>query len=411
MEWIFAGGLPKGSRSAASARMPAEGKPSEAGGDTEARLEKAAERVVKERRAEEEALQRRERERKEAAAQEAAARARASLASEEAALREHTGVLQRELPSAEQEEDAPAASLAERLRRGVAKTRERLAGGLGRVVMGKKEIDRDTLEDLEEVLLTADMGPQTATRLIKALEAKMRRDELKDPERLKAALEEEVRAVMARTYDPLRMEGGAPTVVLFAGVNGSGKTTTIGKLGAQFRRNGRKVLLAAGDTFRAAAAEQLTGWAERSGCDIFRAEEGANPSGVIYQAVEKALKEGYDMVLCDTAGRLHTKTNLMEELKKIKRVIGKLVEDAPQETLLVVDANNGQNAIHQTREFHEAIGLSGLVVTKLDGTARGGVLVGIVNEFELPVRYVGIGEGVDDLRPFEPEAFAASLFE
>jgi len=217
--------------------------------------------------------------------------------------------------------------------------------------------------------------------------------------------------VMGRSYTPPNLNGQGPAVILFAGVNGTGKTTTIGKLAAQYRREGKRVLLAAGDTFRAAAAEQLAGWAERAGCDLFRQEEGANPSGVIYQALEKAAKEGYDLVLCDTAGRLHTKSNLMEELKKIKRVMGKVIPDAPHETYLVLDANNGQNAIHQARDFNEAIGLTGLIVTKLDGTARGGVVVGIVNEFELPVRYIGVGEGVDDLRPFDPAEFARSLFE
>jgi len=303
-----------------------------------------------------------------------------------------------------------AEGLANKVSQGIAKTRRKLSEGLARLLLGRKELDPEVLEELEEVLLSSDLGPHTTTRLIRAVEERVRRAELKDPVRLKSVLREEIGRVLSREFPPLRLEAHPPVIVLFAGVNGSGKTTTIGKLGTLFTRQGRKVLLVAGDTFRAAAAEQLQTWAERSGCDLFRAEEGANPSGVIYQAVEKALREGHDLVLCDTAGRLHTKSNLMEELKKIKRVIGKLIPEAPQETLLVLDANNGQNAIHQTRDFHAAVGLTGLIITKLDGTARGGVIVGIVNEFELPVRYIGVGEGIDDLRPFDPMAFADSLF-
>jgi fused signal recognition particle receptor len=334
------------------------------------------------------------------------------LARKEADAESREGALKRGLPPEidEEEEEAPAA-FQEKLRQGIGKTREKLSSGLGRIIRGRKEVDRKALEELEELLLTSDIGPQTTDRLIKALEGRLRRDELKSPERLKSALQEEIQRVMERSYQPPNLDGKPPVVVLFAGVNGTGKTTTIGKLAAQARRQGKKVLLVAGDTFRAAAAEQLSGWGERARCEVFRQPEGSNPSGVVYQGVEKAMREGFDLVFCDTAGRLHTKTNLMEELKKIKRVIGKLTPDGPHETYLVLDANNGQNAIHQARDFHKALEVTGLIVTKLDGTARGGVLVGIVNEFEIPVRYIGIGEGVDDLRPFEPQVFAASLIE
>ena len=405
MKRLLGGGRARPQGGAAGPGEPA------AEGAPDARLDEMAERVEAERdarqRAEREAKAQRERVRRSGEA------VRQALAQEEAALRGRSGELQKELhverPGAAA--PPPPANLAERLRQGVAKTRERLLAGLGRIVLGRKELDRDALAELEEVLLTADMGPQTATRLIKALEARLRRQELKEPALLQSALEAEVVQIMGRRYAPPRLTGQRPAVVLFAGVNGSGKTTTIGKLGAQARRAGQRVLLAAGDTFRAAAAEQLAGWAERANCDLFRQAEGANPSGVVYQAVERGLREGYDLVLCDTAGRLHTKANLMEELKKIKRVIGKLIPDAPQETWLVLDANNGQNAIHQTRDFNEAVGVTGLIVTKLDGTARGGVIVGIVNEFDLPVRYIGVGEGVEDLRPFDAQAFARSLFE
>jgi fused signal recognition particle receptor len=410
MEWLLAGRLPSrpgaAADSAAAAGGAAPGAPAGAG---EATLERASRRADAER----EARLRAQRERESAAELERLRRSgsavRDALAGEEAALRGHAGPLLRELPRPE----APPTpqSLAERLRQGVAKTRERLTGGLGRIVLGRKALDRDALAELEELLLTADMGPQTATRLLKAIEARLRRNELADPQRLQSALEEEIRAILGRDYPAPELDGHKPAVVLFAGVNGSGKTTTIGKLGFQARRAGKRVLLAAGDTFRAAAAEQLAGWAQRADCDLFRQAEGANPSGVVYQAVEKGLHEGYDLVLCDTAGRLHTKANLMEELKKIKRVLAKLIPAAPHETWLVLDANNGQNAIHQARDFNEAVGVTGLIVTKLDGTARGGVIVGIVNEFDLPVRYIGVGEGVDDLRPFDAQAFARSLFE
>jgi fused signal recognition particle receptor len=216
---------------------------------------------------------------------------------------------------------------------------------------------------------------------------------------------------MSRPYPPLAFEGRKPGVILFLGVNGTGKTTSIGKLAARFTGEGKRVLLAAGDTFRAAAAEQLAGWAARSGCAIVSRPEGSDPSGVVYHAAEQALAEGFDLLLVDTAGRLHTKHNLMEELKKIKRVIGKAIPDAPHESWLVLDANTGQNAIHQVREFHDAVGLTGLIVTKLDGTARGGVVVGIVNEFNLPIRYVGIGEAVEDLEEFDPSGFAEAVLQ
>ena len=330
-----------------------------------------------------------------------------TLRKTEADLSTRTPELSRELSAPTE----PPQGLADRLSQGVAKTRRKLSEGLTKLILGRKTLDPEILEDLEELLLTSDIGPITTDRLIRAVEDRMKRSELSDPEKLKSVLREEVGRVLDRKFDPIHLEGSSPIIVLFTGVNGSGKTTTIGKLGSLFSSQGRKVLLVAGDTFRAAASEQLQTWAERSGSDFFRGEEGANPSGVIYQAVEKALRDGHDLVLCDTAGRLHTKSNLMEELKKIKRVIGKLIPDAPHETLLVLDANNGQNAIHQAREFHAAIGLSGLVITKLDGTAKGGIIVGIVNEFDLPVRYVGVGEAVDDLRVFDAQVFAQSLFE
>lgn len=410
MEWIFAGSLPKGGPSGEA--TPEQG--AVAGEkDLEARLGREAERLQKERQAGEEDTQLEKARRDAVLVREQLARKEADAQSREGALKrglptEIDGEIDKEIEA--KEEQAPAA-FQEKLRQGIGKTREKLSNGLGRIIRGRKELDRKALEELEELLLTSDIGPQTTGRLIKALEGRLRRDELKSPERLKSALQEEIQRVMERSYQPPNLDGKPPVVVLVAGVNGTGKTTTIGKLAAQARRRGKKVLLVAGDTFRAAAADQLAGWGERAQCEVFRQPEGSNPSGVVYQGVEKAIREGFDLVFCDTAGRLHTKTNLMEELKKIKRVIGKLTPDGPHETYLVLDANNGQNAIHQARDFHKALEVTGLIVTKLDGTARGGVLVGIVNEFEIPVRYIGVGEGVDDLRPFEPREFAASLIE
>lgn len=371
MEWIFAGSLPGSARKAHKAR------------EVQRKLDKA---------------------------QKESARIQEALAAKEGALKSKSGTLQKEL-HVRTGEALDDASMAERLMRGVSKTRDKLEGGLGRLVSGKQTLDASVLGDVEELLLTADVGPQTTDQLIRALGQRLKRSELNDPSRLKDALKEEIDGVMNRTYAPPNLGGKPPIVILFTGVNGSGKTTTIGKLGANYAAEGKKVLLAAGDTFRAAAAEQLEGWAKRAGCDLFAKEAGASPSGLVYQAVEKGMAEGYDIVLCDTAGRLHTKSNLMEELKKIKRVITKLMPEAPHETYLVLDANNGQNAIHQAREFHDAIGVTGLVITKLDGTARGGVIIGIVNEFEIPVRYIGVGEAVEDLRVFDAKAFSSSLFD
>lgn len=339
-------------------------------------------------------------------ARQGAAETREALAQAEASLGGSEGPLKEDL----RESDAEAGGFLSRLAGGIAKTRESFSTGLGKIVLGKMEIDTGVLEQLEELLITSDVGNQTAQRLLNAVRGRMRREEVSDPGKLSALLKAEVQRLMSRRYPEINLNGARPTVVLFIGVNGTGKTTTIGKLAAQHTAKGKKVLLAAGDTFRAAAVEQLAGWSERAGAIMFSGAPGADPSGVVYQAVQQGMEEGYDMVLCDTAGRLHTKSNLMEELKKVKRVISKLIPDAPHETLLVLDANTGQNAIYQTREFHEAVGVTGLIVTKLDGTARGGVVVGIVNEFDIPIRYVGIGEGVDDLSPFEPEQFAEGLF-
>ncbi len=336
----------------------------------------------------------------------------AELARKEEERREKK-VLTKSLGEAEApvaEEAPPAESFLDRLKRGIGKTRTQLLERLDEIVHGKREIDEEVLDDLEEVLIGADIGPETTQKILDVLTAKVERNELKDPAALRAALQEQIAAIMDKSVPVPSVEDRKPLVLLFVGVNGVGKTTTIGKLAAQYAREGKKVLMGAGDTFRAAAIEQLGEWSQRANCDLMSKDAGADPSAVLYETVERAMAENYDVVICDTAGRLHTKKNLMEELKKMVRVIRKLIPDAPHEVLLVLDATTGQNAIFQAREFKDAAELTGIVVTKLDGTSKGGVVIGIVNEFDIPVRYIGVGEQVDDLRPFDAKQFTESLF-
>jgi fused signal recognition particle receptor len=236
------------------------------------------------------------------------------------------------------------------------------------------------------------------------------RKELTNPQVLQSEIQQEIEKIMSKTYPVPGTSERKPLILLFVGVNGVGKTTTIGKIAAQYRQQGKKVLMGAGDTFRAAAIDQLVEWSKRADCEIVQKDPGSDPSAVMYETVQKGIDEDYDVVICDTAGRLHTKKNLMEELKKMVRVIRKLIPDAPHEVLLVLDATTGQNAIFQTREFMQAADLTGLIITKLDGTSKGGVVIGIVNEFDIPVRYIGIGEQVDDLRPFDAKQFTESIF-
>ncbi|MEC9459756.1 MAG: signal recognition particle-docking protein FtsY, partial [SAR324 cluster bacterium] len=294
--------------------------------------------------------------------------------------------------------------------KGVDKTRTHILDNLSEVVLGKKEIDEDLLDDLEEVLIGSDIGPETTQRILESITEKVERKELTNPEVLQKEIQLEIEKIMSKTYPVPGTSERKPLILLFVGVNGVGKTTTIGKIAAQYRQQGEKVLMGAGDTFRAAAIEQLAEWSMRADCDIVQKDPGSDPSAVMYETVQKGLDEDYDVVICDTAGRLHTKKNLMEELKKMIRVIRKLIPDAPHEVLLVLDATTGQNAIFQTREFLEAANLTGMVVTKLDGTSKGGIVIGIVNEFDIPVRYIGIGEQIEDLRPFDAKQFTESLF-
>jgi fused signal recognition particle receptor len=308
-------------------------------------------------------------------------------------------------------EPPPKPGFFERLKQGLQKTKEGLVGRIDALVLGKKEIDADTLEELEEILITSDVGVKTTVELIRTMEQRLGRNELKDGQALKDALKEEILQRLSAHHSELDISSRRPFVLLVIGVNGVGKTTTIGKLASRFTSSGKKVLLAAADTFRAAAAEQLVAWGERSGVDVIRHKEGADPSAVVFDACKAAVARDVDILIVDTAGRMHTKVNLMEEMKKIRRVIGREIPDAPHETLLVVDAATGQNAVSQARLFKEAAGVTGIALTKLDGTAKGGIVVAVSHEFALPVRYIGVGETIDDLRDFDPREFADALFQ
>ncbi|WP_298269219.1 signal recognition particle-docking protein FtsY [Geobacter sp.] len=314
-------------------------------------------------------------------------------------------------PSPQGEGELPEAGFFERLKQGLSKTRDSLVGRIDRLVFGKKEIDADTLEELEEILITADLGVQTTVDLIRTLEQRLSRNELKDGAALKEALKEEILKRVAREAAPLDITTATPFVIMVIGVNGVGKTTTIGKLAARYTQEGKKVVLVAGDTFRAAAAEQLQAWGERAGVDVVRHQEGADPSAVVFDGIKAAVARKADILIVDTAGRLHTKVNLMEELKKVRRIMSRELPGAPHETLLVLDAATGQNAISQAKLFKEAAEVTGIALTKLDGTAKGGIVVAICNEFRIPVRYIGVGEGVEDLRDFDPAQFVEALFQ
>jgi len=308
-------------------------------------------------------------------------------------------------------ESSPVPSLAERLSQGLTGTRERMIFRMDELFRGRREIDDGLWGDLEELLVTSDVGIGTTTRLLERLRVEADRDQLQDPVALRALLQAQVRTLLASCAGSLNdtVDSG-PAVMVVVGVNGAGKTTTIGKLAALNVRAGRKVVVGAGDTFRAAAVDQLAVWAQRAGAELVRHDEGSDPAAVTHDAVSAGVSRNADLVICDTAGRLHTKAELMDELRKIHRVAGKVCAGAPHEVLLVLDATTGQNAVMQTREFAAAVGVTGIVLTKLDGTARGGVILAIADEFDIPVKLIGIGEGVDDLRDFDPEVFVEALF-
>ena len=304
------------------------------------------------------------------------------------------------------------ASFFARLKQGLSKTSASLGEGMASLFLGKKVIDDDLMDEIETCLLTADVGVEATTAIIKSLTQKVARKQLTDSGALYKALQEELAELLRPVEQPLVIPAEKkPFVILVVGVNGAGKTTTIGKLAKKLQLEGKKVMLAAGDTFRAAAVEQLQVWGERNQIAVIAQHTGADSASVIFDAVQAATARGMDVLIADTAGRLHTKDNLMEELKKVRRVIGKLDDTAPHEVLLVLDAGTGQNAINQAKQFHQTVNLTGLALTKLDGTAKGGVIFALAKQFALPIRYIGVGEGIDDLRTFEAEPFVRALFD
>lgn len=299
----------------------------------------------------------------------------------------------------------------DKLKAGLEKTRKSFTEKIEQLVVGYATIDDEFLDDVEAVLLSADVGVHTTAKLMKEIKTGIKSKEIESPEQLKPFLQAKISAILAEGVSESRLSAiQPPTVIMVVGVNGVGKTTTIGKLGNYYREQGLKVMLAAGDTFRAAAIDQLEIWGQRTGAEVIKQTEGSDPAAVAFDAVQSAKAQKADILIIDTAGRLHTKTNLMEELKKIKRVISKEIPGAPHETLLVLDATTGQNAINQARIFGEASPVSGIVLTKLDGTAKGGVVVGLKAELNVPVKWIGVGEGINDLRPFVPEEFSLALF-
>jgi fused signal recognition particle receptor len=306
-------------------------------------------------------------------------------------------------------ENEPKSGFFARLKSGLAKTRSNFAGGFDNIVHGKAKVGPELLEELEETLLLADVGMQTTSFILDDLKREVSQNRIRENKEVLGQLKQRMIHVLSQNQKPLAFSEHQPFVILVVGVNGSGKTTTIGKLAWHWKQEGKKVLLAAGDTFRAAAIDQLQVWADRSGISCISQKIGADPSAVAYDAVQAGLAREMDLVLIDTAGRLQTNTNLMEELKKIKRVIGKVLPGAPHETLLVLDATIGQNSISQARLFNEALEVDGLVMTKLDGTAKGGVLFNITDDLKLPIRFVGVGEKPEDLQEFNPQTFVEAL--
>jgi len=302
--------------------------------------------------------------------------------------------------------------LLRRLKSGLARTRASFTDGLASLVLGRRQIDDELLEELETLLLTADVGVEATRRIIDALTERVRRKGLKDPQALTEALKAQLVEILEQAETPVKQPApGKPQVILMVGVNGAGKTTTIGKLAKQLQQEGQSVMLAAGDTFRAAAVEQLQTWGERNHIPVIAQHTGADSASVIFDALQAATARGMDVLIADTAGRLHTKTNLMEELAKIARVMKKIDPDAPHEVMLVVDATTGQNAINQAEQFNRAIPLTGITLTKLDGTAKGGIVFAIAERLKVPIRFVGVGEGIDDLKHFDAHAFVDALFE
>ncbi|MTC46149.1 signal recognition particle-docking protein FtsY [Providencia sp. wls1922] len=380
--------------------------------EAEEKAERERQEAEAARLAEEEA----ERERQEAEAARLAEEEAARIAEEEAARiaeeeAEAARLAEEEAAKAQpvEQEKPKKEGFFSRLKKGLLKTRQNLGSGFLGLFKGKK-IDDDLFEELEEQLLIADVGVETTRKIIDNLTQHASRKELKDAEALYGKLREEMSDILATVDKPLEIEGKKPYVILMVGVNGVGKTTTIGKLARQYQSEGKSVMLAAGDTFRAAAVEQLQVWGDRNNISVVAQHTGADPASVIFDAIQSAQAKGVDVLIADTAGRLQNKAHLMEELKKIVRVMKKLDESAPHEIMLTLDASTGQNAVSQAKIFNDAVGLTGITLTKLDGTAKGGVIFSIADQFGIPIRYIGIGEGIEDLRPFKADDFIEALF-
>lgn len=298
----------------------------------------------------------------------------------------------------------------DKLKQGLSKTKQSFNDKVNNVFSTFRKVDEDLLEELEEALIMSDVGVETSTKIISKLRDRIKKQNIKEAEEVKQALREEIKNIFDEVDNSLHLDT-KPSVILVVGVNGVGKTTSIGKIANRLKRDGKKVVIAAADTFRAAAVEQLEIWANRAGCPIVKKEEGADPASVVYDAIRKTKEENADVLICDTAGRLHNKKYLMDELEKIKRVIDKELPDASKEILLVLDATTGQNAILQVQAFKETVDITGLVLTKLDGTAKGGVVIGITNENHMPVKFIGVGEQIDDMEVFNSEDFVKAIIE
>ncbi len=298
----------------------------------------------------------------------------------------------------------------QRLKEGLFKTHQGMVSKIDQLVSGQKKIDDLLLEELEEILITSDIGVKTTRELLDRVSEKVKRKELEDADHLKKALQEEMFLILHQQENPLDVSSANPFVIMVIGVNGTGKTTTLSKMAQKFKARGKSVLLVAGDTFRAAAIEQLEIWGQRVGCEVIKHQSGSDPSAVVFDALKAGKARGSDIIIVDTAGRLHTKVNLMEELKKVKRVMAREIPNSPHEILLVLDATTGQNAISQAKMFNRELGVTGIVLTKLDGTAKGGILISISDELKIPIRYIGVGEKADDLREFNARDFVDALF-
>lgn len=315
------------------------------------------------------------------------------------------------IPKEESTSTAQTTGFFGRLKQGLAKTRASFSNGMANLFLGKKELNADLLSEIEMQLLTADVGIETTEQLINTLTAKLARKELNDATAAFGCLQEEMKQILRPCVQPLAFSSEKkPYVMLVVGINGSGKTTTIGKLASYLKQENKNVMLAAGDTFRAAAIEQLQVWGERNRIPVIAQQPGADTAAVIYDAMEAAKARGVDILIADTAGRLHTQSNLMAELQKVKRVLAKIDPTAPHETLIVLDATLGQNALNQVKQFNKDIGVTGIALTKLDGTAKGGIIFAIAKQTQIPIRFIGVGEGISDLRPFNADEFVDALF-